>query len=62
MKMEKIFRFPEGKYTKKAILALEEAGYKKKKFEKEYLQLQPAIKDFAKTYRATFAGRSIRFL
>lgn len=33
---------------------IEEAGYKKKKFEKEYLQLQPAIKDFAKTYRETF--------
>ena len=33
---------------------IREAGYNKKKFEKEYLQLKPAIENFAKTYRATF--------
>jgi chromosome segregation ATPase len=31
-----------------------EAGYAKKKYEKDYLQLKPAIENFAKTYRATF--------
>lgn len=33
---------------------IREAEYTRKKFEKGYLQLKPAIENFAKTYRATF--------